>query len=135
MAERAEIRKRRAKALAMRKRGAGVDEIREALGYSTNRPVRHDIRKARQDIAQPKPPQRTRKPREDDGLPVDVLASRDRRVHRFIAQRAKERERRLEDLLRASGLTVAQMSPERLGKRVWYLEQYDALNFRTAQRM
>ncbi|WP_141718038.1 hypothetical protein [Nocardia altamirensis] len=135
MAERADVRKRRAKALAMRERGSGVDEIREALGYSTNRLVRHDIRKARQDIAHPKPAQRTRKPREDDGLPVDILTSRDRRVHRFIAQRTKERERRLEGLLRASGLTVAQMSPERLGKRVWHLEQYDALNFRAAQRM
>lgn len=120
MAERAEVRKRRAKALAMRERGAGVDEIREALGYRTNRLVRHDIRKAREDALTV----RVRDPLVV-GLPVDVLTSRDRRVHRFIAQRAKEREHRLEGLLRASGLHVSQMTAAQLGSRVWSLEQYD----------
>ncbi|WP_433678975.1 hypothetical protein [Nocardia sp. CA-119907] len=43
----------------------------------------------------------------------------------MIAQRAKERHERLEGLLRASGLSVSQMSAQQLGSRVWSLEQYD----------
>lgn len=90
MAERAEVRKRRAKALAIRERGASVDEIHEALGYRTNHLVRNDIRQARADALTV----RVRDPLVG-GLLLDVLTSRDRRVHRFIAQRAKEREHRL----------------------------------------
>ncbi|MEV0343658.1 hypothetical protein AB0H49_32060 [Nocardia sp. NPDC050713] len=113
-----QVAERRAEALRMRESGMGVDEIREAMGYRTNRLVRQDIRKAREQAFA------VRDPLEDE-LPVDVLTSRDRRVHRLIAQRARMRERRLQDLLRASGLHVSQMTAAQLGSRVWSLEQYD----------
>lgn len=120
MAGIAQVRERRAAALAMRESGASVDEIREAMGYSTNRLVRHDIRKAREDALTA----RVRDPLVG-GLPVDVLTSRDRRVHRMIEQHARRRHERLEGLLRASGLHVSQMTAAQLGSRVWSLEQYD----------
>ncbi|MGQ4619096.1 hypothetical protein [Nocardia sp. R7R-8] len=119
------IADRRAKALAMRESGVSVNDIRDTLGFKDSRATRSAIRKARADIGQPKPEGRPRKPRDDDGLPVDILTSRDRHVHRMIAQHARRRHERLEGLLRASGLHVSQMTAAQLGSRVWSLEQYD----------
>lgn len=131
----ADIRKRRAEALRLRESGLGVDEIREAMGYRDNRLVRSDIRKAREPVRlKPVPhtasvkrrPHPLRKHEDiDEELPVDILTSRNRRVHRMIEQHARRRHERLEGLLRASGLHVSQMTPQQLGSRVWSLEQYD----------
>lgn len=119
-----QVADRRTEAVRMRQNGASTEEIRKALGYKNAGTVRRHLREASASVVLPKP-ERRRHPCEDDGLPVDVLTSRDRRVRRMIEQQARRRHERLEGLLRASGLHVSQMTAAQLGSRVWSLEQYD----------
>lgn len=130
-----QIAERCAEAARMFQHGAGVDEIREALGYNDNKAVRAAIRKVlgsarrQEECCRPTSPKQEVRRRKrgdvDEELPVSILTSRDRRVHRLIEQHARRRHERLEGLLRASGLHIAQMTPAQLGNRVWSLEQYD----------